>query len=105
MDPNGVFPLILRKGFDGTGWLKTLVESSRICNCFDSVIRTDLLMEASAVQEPGRVNDARPSEPRVPGCGFCNTTFPLESVTACNVQKDVSEEATAAHCGSFTLLN
>ena len=90
IDPNGVFPLIFRKGFDGVGWLRTFVESIRIDTVFPSAIWTDLLMEASNDQLPGRVNDARPSEPRVPGCGFWSTIFPLLSVTACSVQKDVS---------------
>src|SRR5215467_3443444 len=96
---------MLRKGVDGVGWLRMFVASSRTCSAFDSAIRTDLLMAASNDQLPGRVNDARPSPPRVPGCGFCSTTFPLESVTAWSVHKAVSWEATAAHCGSFTLLN
>ena len=97
MDPNGVLPLIFRIGLDGTGWLKTLVESNRICSIFDSVIRTDLLMEASTVQEPGRLSDARPSEPRVPGLGFCSRICPvLASVTAWSMHKDFSSAATVA---------
>src|SRR5215467_5910570 len=96
---------MFRKGVEGVGWLRTFVASSRIWSAFDSVIRTNLPMDASNDQLPGRVNDARPSPPRVPGCGFCSTIFPLLSATAWSVHKAVSWEATAAHCGSFTLLN
>src|SRR5262252_2323780 len=99
MDPNGVAPLIFRTGLDGVGWLKTFVESIRIDSIFPSAILTDLLREASNDQLPGRVNDARPSEPRVPGCGFWSTIFPLESATAWSVHKAASWLATAAHCG------
>ena len=87
MDPNGVFPLIFRIGFDGTGWLKTLVESIRICSVFDSVIRMDLLMAASNDQEPGSSIVWRPSVPRVPGCGFCSRICPVRALlTAWSVQ-------------------
>src|SRR5215510_2337168 len=104
MDPNAVLPLIFRIGLDGTGWLKTLVESSRNCSIFDSVMRSDLLMEASNDQEPGRLIDARPSEPRVPGLGFCSRICPvLASVTAWSVHKDFRSAATVAHCGSAVL--
>src|SRR5690348_12685884 len=96
---------MLRKGVDGVGWLRTFVESMRICRFFDSVSRTDLAREASNDQKPGRVNDARPSPPRDPGCGFCSRIFPLLSAMAWSVQKPASWEATAVHCGSFVLVN
>ena len=82
--------MIFRKGLDGVGWLRTFVESIRMDSVFPSAMRTDLVREASNDQLPGRVNDARPSEPRVPGCGFWSTIFPLESETAWSVQKAVS---------------
>src|SRR5215471_5845272 len=105
MDPNGVLPLIFRKGLDGVGWLRTFVESIRIDSVFPSAMRTDLLREASNDQLPWRVNDARPSPPRLPGCGFWSTIFPLLSATAWSVQKPASWGATAEHCGSFVLVN
>ena len=56
-------------------------------NFFDSLMRTDLLMEASNDQEPGSSIPARPSEPRVPGLGFCSRICPFWALlTAWSVQ-------------------
>src|SRR5215472_6679564 len=97
---------MLRIGVDGTAWLKTLVESIRICSVFDSAMRIALLMEASNDQLPGSSTFARPSEPRVPGLGFCSRICPLlASLTAWSVHKDFRSTATAEHCGSGTLAN
>src|SRR5436190_23082704 len=96
---------MFRIGFDGAGWLRTLVESIRICSDFPSLTRTTLLMEASNDQEPGSCIPARPSEPRVPGLGFCSTICPLLLAMAWSVHSDFSSVATVAHCGSGTLVN